>query len=80
MNKTSKELANDPPSERGWYWVQTNPAWGDAPEVVFVGYPEYDDRLHVSSIWIGARLKLLDEYCQEFPRRWLGKAEYPNYE
>ena len=74
MPTESEKLANDPPVERGWYWVDTNPAWCDAPEVVFIGFPEYDDRLHVFSI--GGTI-LLQEYCEKFPRKWLGKVEYP---
>jgi hypothetical protein len=75
--ESSEELANNPPTEGGWYWVSTNPAWRDSPEVVFVGYPEYDNRPHVYSIGVGETIILLDDYCKRFPRRWLGKLEYP---
>jgi hypothetical protein len=75
MTTESEKLANTPPAKRGWYWVQTNPAWGNAPEVVFIGFPEYDDRLHVYSI--GEGIEILEEYCRRYPRRWLGEASTP---
>jgi hypothetical protein len=75
MPTESERLANNPPAKRGWYWVQTNPAWGNAPEVVFIGYPEYDNRLHVYDI--GGNVELIQEYCRRYPRRWLGEAPAP---
>ena len=75
----SKKLANDPPTERGWYWVQTDPAWETPPEAVFVCYPDYDDRLHVFTVGIIDSVTTLEYFCNRFPRRWLGKIEYPKY-
>jgi hypothetical protein len=69
MPTESEKLANDPPKERGWYWVQTNPAWGNSPEVVYIGYPEYDDRLHVYGINPLHEIVTIEEYCSMVSQR-----------
>lgn len=76
MKTESEEMSNKAPTERGWYWVETNPAWKNGLEVVFLGYPEYDDRLHVYEIGISETM-LLDDYCRKYPRRWVGKINTP---
>jgi hypothetical protein len=66
------------PTQAGWYWVITNDlGWGNSPECVYVGCPEYDDILHVYGINPLHQIESVNEYHKKYLRHWLGPVIQP---
>ena len=72
------EWTTEPPTKKGWYWVITNDlGWGNPPECVYIGCPEYDDILHVYGINPMHQIEPVTDYHNNYTRHWYGPVEPP---